>query len=103
MQRSCAVCAALFEAVKPQARYCGAACRKRAQRGGARASGVVVTLPVGDENYAVLHAAMMTLAEAMDDPATPPGVLPGLSRQLESVHTSVRRMSRRGDESGPPS
>lgn len=34
MQRSCAVCGASFEAQRPQAKYCGDTCRKRAQRGG---------------------------------------------------------------------
>jgi len=34
MQRSCAVCSAPFEAQRPQAKYCGDTCRKRAQRGG---------------------------------------------------------------------
>lgn len=34
MQRLCAVCSAPFEAQRPQAKYCGETCKKRAQRGG---------------------------------------------------------------------
>ncbi|AHG24322.1 hypothetical protein PBI_MICHELLEMYBELL_1 [Mycobacterium phage MichelleMyBell] len=34
MRRECAVCGQPFEAQRPQAKYCGETCRKRAQRGG---------------------------------------------------------------------
>lgn len=34
MQRACAVCGKPFESAKPQARYCGGTCAKRAQRSG---------------------------------------------------------------------
>ncbi len=34
MRRECAVCSAPFDAIRPQAKYCGDTCRKRAQRGG---------------------------------------------------------------------
>lgn len=34
MRRECAVCGTGFEAKRPQARYCGETCKKRAQRGG---------------------------------------------------------------------
>lgn len=34
VRRDCAVCGESFEAKRPQAKYCGDRCRKRAQRGG---------------------------------------------------------------------
>lgn len=38
MQKPCAVCGKPFEAQRPQAKYCGETCKKRAQRAGTAAS-----------------------------------------------------------------
>ena len=38
MQRVCVVCSGPYEAVRPQAKYCGETCKKRAQREGIAAS-----------------------------------------------------------------
>ena len=63
MQRSCLVCSGPFEAQRPQAKYCGETCRKRAQRGGiakTSAPAMVVDRPVSgllDAVTAELEAA----------------------------------------------
>lgn len=108
MRRECAVCSAPFESQRPQAKYCGDTCRKRAQRGGIAGPAVKVALerpPSGlvDTVRAALEAAnrVDTIAgqhalELAGRIVNAPGMNTGvaaLSKQLQAVVAEALRNS----------
>lgn len=110
MQRSCAVCGDTFEAKRPQAKYCGERCRKRAQRGGIAAkqqdsppaptrptSGLVDAVRVELEAAGRLDSvsgqhAIELANRIVDAPGMNTGVA-ALSKQLQAVLGEALRAS----------
>ncbi|AYQ98227.1 hypothetical protein SEA_CHEWBACCA_1 [Mycobacterium phage Chewbacca] len=104
MRRDCAVCGQAFEAKRPQAKYCGDTCRKRAQRGGiaqqkhqqappvssaAPASGLIETVQAALEEAGRLNTiagqhALELARRIVHAPGMNTGVA-ALSKQLQAV------------------
>lgn len=104
MQRLCAVCATPFEAQRPQAKYCGATCRVRANRAGMSASAkpviavdnsgtdlvsaVTAELTVAGRESSALGVQAIAIAERMTRFDTGAG-LAALSKELRAVMASA--------------
>lgn len=89
MQKPCAVCSKPFEAQRPQAKYCGETCKKRAQRSGQAGSRDRKKRPAPDPAAAVAAVLGTTPPGAPDaagaDPAplyAPVGVLASVVKEL---------------------
>lgn len=109
-RRICDMCGEPFEAARRDARFCSAKCRKRSWKGEPHvphpgqlpgpiereARALLARLDVDVEGDDVARAALRCAA-AMDDPATPPGTLPGLSRALTDAVTHCREIARSRD------
>lgn len=104
--RNCEMCTAPFEASRSDARFCSPACRKLAWRGVPKAKQPAsLPGPISRETRTILGLlgvdecddigrAALSCAAALDDPATPPGALVGLSRALPEALEHLREVRR---------
>lgn len=75
MRKSCAVCSNEFEAAKPNARFCGATCRKRASR----------SKPATPQPSATTTAPAVTVPRPPADPGTPQSLYEAVKAKLAEV------------------
>lgn len=102
VSRNCEHCGTAFEARRRDARFCSAKCRKQAWTGAPlivqppalpgpveRETRVILTRLGVSPDDDVARAALR-VAATLDDPATPAGALPGLSRVLPETIQHLR-------------
>lgn len=90
-QRSCAVCGNAFMAQRPQARFCGATCRKRASRGGLPPA---APIPITRTVPAPPPAAEKPSAPASPPaPGSAPDSGPGFEGQLGLISAVVSELT----------
>lgn len=113
VERPCDVCGELYEARRPNSRFCGAACRQRSARSGRGepetvetasdepvGAGVLAAAQTGDQLKALI-ALRDTLARQIDSSRDPFG-LPALATRLQAVLAEIAKLSPSEVKKGTP-